>query len=150
MRAPAGGLLKPLSAGWAVAAAMLAVTGNGIAAQMTKLPAIDALIGHPCHDKYLITRQDQYAKMAILSGEIKALAFEFNEVGLPEGIKLVPPICERLRQINSAHDEILSGWYAERQCNNNASDQPIFESRIDDRLRRKAKTVSKLKQCTSP
>jgi hypothetical protein len=128
-------------------AIMLTLTGNGMAAQMTRIPSPDFFAGHPCHDKYLLDRENLYAKIDILKSEIKALAFELNERGLPDGITLAPPICERLRQINAAHDEILSDWYAERQCNTYASDQPIFQSKINERLGFKAKTVKKLTQC---
>jgi hypothetical protein len=85
--------------------------------------------------------------MAILNGEIKTVAFELNERGLPDGITLAPEMCALLRQVNEVQDEILSDWYAERQCNNNASDQSYFQAKIDERLGYKAKTVKKLTQC---
>jgi hypothetical protein len=138
----ATGSKRRVSARWAlVATIMLALTGHGMSAQMTKLPGNDGLIGHPCHDKYLIDRGDRYAKMAILNGEIKTVAFELNERGLPDGITLAPEMCALLRQVNEVQDEILSDWYAERQCNNNASDQSYFQAKIDERLGYKAKTV---------
>jgi hypothetical protein len=129
------------------AAIVFALTNNGMAAQMTQLPGLDVLIGHPCHDQYLLERGNLYAKINVLKGEIKAQSFNFNQVGLPDGTALAPPICALLRQIDQVQDEILSTWNAERQCNPSAADQSIFQSKISDRLKNKARTEKKLRQC---
>jgi hypothetical protein len=132
------------------AIAMLALTGNGMAAQMTQFPnnQDDYHTGHPCHDSHYPVRHDWYIKMTVLNSEINALADKLGEGGLPDGITLAPEMCELLRQVNEAQDGILASWYAEKECDKNEKDPwPYIDNRISVRQGLKAKTISKLKQC---
>jgi hypothetical protein len=142
-------LRRGVSARWAMAAVItLALTNNGMAAQMTQFPRTGpgSRPGEPCHEQVRPALEALAARLGVLNGEVQILTR--TESNIP-GAPLSAGMCDKLQQVNEASDSMVSFLVEEDKCfkDEGKPDRPVERS-IQKMKEAKDQTVAVIKtQC---